>query len=87
IGQQNDRAAEQPERVRAMRAALAAWRREIGAQENAPNPDCREEAFRRLYVDVDPSRFDPLHADHDEWSAIHAWRTDMDGAVARKRQP
>ncbi len=84
IGQQNDRAAEQPERVRAMRAALAAWRREIGAQENAPNPDCREEAFRRLYVDVDPSRFDPLHADHDEWSAIHAWRTDMNEAVARR---
>ena len=87
VGQRTDLAAEQPERVRAMRAALAAWRREIGAQEYAPNPDCREEAFRKLYVDVDPSRFDPLHADHDEWSAIHAWRTDMNEAVARKRQP
>lgn len=84
VGQRTDLAAEQPERVCAMREALAVWRREIDAQENAPNPGCREADFRALYVDVDPSRFDPLHAGDDDWTAIQAWRVGMNQAVVRR---
>lgn len=38
LGERHDRAAQEVERVRAMRARLAAWRAEVGAKMPAPNP-------------------------------------------------
>jgi len=78
IGQQQDLAAQHPERVTSMRAALDAWRRENDVQYNIPNPACDEEAFRQLYVDTDPGRFDPVNADEQEWARIREWRKGMD---------
>ncbi len=78
VSQREDLAALHPERVEVLRAALARWREENGAQSNVPNPDCNEALFRRLYVEVDPSRFDPLAADDDEWRRMAAWRRIMD---------
>jgi len=82
IGEQKDRAADFPERVVLMRAALEEWRKANEVQYNTPNPGCDEEAFRRLYVGVDPSRFDPLNADGRQWTMIGEWRREMD-AVCR----
>ncbi len=58
IGERVDVAEEHPERVAAMREALDEWRRDNQVQYNTPNPDCDEEKFRELYVDVDPTRLD-----------------------------
>ena len=60
-----------------MRAALDAWRKENEAQYNTPNPDCDEEKFRALYVDVDASRFDPVSADEAVWARMQEWRNEM----------
>lgn len=86
IGEQCDLAAEHPDRVSSMRAALNAWRLQNNVQYNVPNPDCEEKTFRELYQKVDPSRFDPLHADTEVWARINQWRVGMDGVLQRDRQ-
>ncbi len=85
IGEAHDVSSQQPERVARMRAALAAWRQENHAQENRPNPDFDPARFRGLYIDVDASRFDPLHADQGQWETIWQWREGMNAVVPRRR--
>lgn len=80
-GEARDLAASQPERVRQMRAALAAWRKEVKAQENTPNPDADPAKYRRLYVDVDASQFDPAKADRPQWETMWQWRKEMNAAL------
>jgi len=88
LGEARDLAAAQPERVRALRAALAAWRQAVHAQANTPNPDFDPAQYRRLYVDVDASRFDPATADQAQWEKMWQWRQAMNAAVAgAKRNP
>lgn len=72
-----------PERVRAMRNDLETWRQQTQVQRNTRNPDCDQEAYRRLYVDVDPSSFDPLTASGEEWQQMWDWREKMHSAVRR----
>src|SRR5258708_5567310 len=57
-------------RVATMRAALAAWCKQVSAQSNRPNPEFDPERFRQLYVDVDASRFDPALASKAQWEEI-----------------
>ena len=76
----------QPEQVSQMRAALAAWRKAVNAQENTPNPDCDPAKYRQLYVDVDASRFDPAKADQAQWETMWQWRKEMDAAVTGAKQ-
>jgi arylsulfatase A len=83
IREQHDVAARQPERVVQMRAALAAWRQEVGAQSNRPNPQYSPARFRELYVDVDASRFEPAIADPARWEQMWSWRQGMNAAVPR----
>lgn len=80
-GEKNNLAAQQPDRVKAMRAALADWRRNIGAQANTPNPDFNAEQHRAIYTDFDSSRFDPPTADAAQWAAAQQWRSRMNAAV------
>lgn len=82
IGEQKDLAVQQPERVARLRSALAAWRQEVGAQSNTPNPRYEPARFRALYQDMDPSNFQPAVADAAEWERIWAWRSGMNAAVA-----
>jgi arylsulfatase A len=79
-------AARHPDRVTTMRAALAAWRREINAQENRPNPDFVPAKYRELYVDEDPSQFDPLRADQAQWIKIWTWRKGMNSVLPRAQK-
>jgi len=72
-----------PGRVRRLARQLAAWRVSVGAQTNAPNPQFEEERFRALYVDLDPSRFQPQEASPAEWERMAAWRLGMDSVTAR----
>ena len=83
ISETTNLAAQQPDRVAKMRAALAAWRTDVGAQTNKPNPNFDAAKFRALYRDVDPSRFEPAHADQAQWEKIWAWRKEMNEVVPR----
>jgi hypothetical protein len=64
-----------------MREQLKQWRKSVGAQENTPNSGVDITRYRQLYLEFDPTRFDPLHADAAAWSAIATWRQRMDSAV------
>lgn len=64
-----------------MKKALADWRDANKVQYNTANLGCVEQSFRKLYVDVDPSQFDPVIADEKEWTRIQAWRRGMDEAT------
>jgi len=77
-----DLAESQPTRVNRMRAALSAWRKEVHAQGNTPNPDFDLTKYRRLYVDVDASRFEPAKADQAQWETMWHWRKEMNTATA-----
>lgn len=82
VRETRDLAASQPERVQRMRAALAAWRKEVSAQENTPNPDFDAAKYRKLYQDVDASQFQPAQADQSQWETMWQWRKEMNAAVA-----
>jgi hypothetical protein len=69
-----------------MRAQLRQWRTSVGAQENTPNPAVNLDRYRELYVEFDPTRFDPLHADAAAWKAVALWRQRMDAAI-KQQQP
>ena len=86
IGERQNLAAQNPDRVATMRAALAAWRREVHAQSNRPNPDYDRAKFRELYVDVDASQFDPATATQAQWEKMWAWRKAMNAVVPRDRE-
>lgn len=85
-GEIRDLAAQQPDRVARMRAALADWRRETQAQENRPNPNWDPARYRALYGEVDASRFDPARADAAQWESIWKWRRGMNAALPAARK-
>jgi hypothetical protein len=77
-GESRDLAAQQPQHVAQMHAALVNWRKSVFAQENHPNPSFDPQKFRELYVDVDASQFKPDKADQAQWEAMWRWRNAMD---------
>lgn len=56
IGEANDMAAKQPNRVAELRGKLEAWRRDIGAQVNRANPNYNGALGKAIYKDIDISR-------------------------------
>ena len=87
IGERQNLAAQHPDRVATMRAALADWRKQVSAQSNRPNPEFDPARFRQLYVDVDASRFDPALASKAQWEEMRAWRQAMDAVLSRGQKP
>jgi len=87
IGERNNVAPKNPERVSALKAALDKWRRDVHAQGNRPNPMFNPALFRQLYEDFDPSRFDPPKATAADWETIQQWRTGMNTAPSTGSQP
>ena len=85
VAERRDVAEQHPDRVATMRQELDAWRKANDVQYNAPNPDCDEAFFRSLYVDVDPSRFDPVAADAADWERLLQWRKGMNEAFMQNR--
>lgn len=86
IKQSRDLARQHPDRVSQMRAALAAWRQSVHAQENRPNPNVDLAKFRELYVDFDASRFEPREADRDQWQRAWQWRKTMNAVLPGNRK-
>jgi arylsulfatase A-like enzyme len=83
IAETTNLAASAPQRVDRMRAHLAAWRKDMGAQTNAPNPTLDADYHRVLYEDIDVSHFNPATADEATWQRMYEWRKQMDAAVRR----
>jgi len=83
-GQTQDVASSTAARVARMRTALAERRTRNHARGNTPNPGFVAESYRRLYIDTDASRFDPLHASPSGWAAMWEWRKGMDAAIRPK---
>lgn len=81
ISERRNLAGEQREQVGQMRAALDAWRLQVNAQTNRPNPNCDPSRFRELYEDTDASRFAPAEADDAQWTRMQQWRKRMNAAT------
>ena len=84
-GEATDVSARHPDRVKALRAKLAGWRYEVGAQEMTPNPEFDAARHKALYLDPDPSKFAPATASPMSFVAMQAWRKRMDAAVSTKK--
>ena len=72
-----------PARTAALRKRLKEWRLSVSAQENRPNPAIEMDLYRRIYVEFDSTRFDPLRADEAAWKAAATWRQLMNEAGKR----
>lgn len=82
-GESRDLSKAESKRTAALRQRLREWRQSVGAQENTPNPAFDADLYRRIYVDFDSTRFDPLRADAAGWEATAAWRAAMNAALKR----
>jgi arylsulfatase A-like enzyme len=87
VGERQNRAADEAQRVTRMKAALESWRSRAGAQRNTPNPDFDPAKFKELYEDVDPSRFEPAQAGADEHERMQTWRSGMNAVLRPKKEP
>ena len=74
IGEEHDLASKHPERVAELRAKLKAWRKEIGAQENTPNPDFQPALYEKLYVETDVSKLKPAKTAAEMRPSLQPWR-------------
>jgi arylsulfatase A len=86
-GETNDLARVEPDRARKMQAQLADWRRSVGAQTNALNPNFDPALYKILYEDTDVSSYEPARADAATLRKLLAWRRQMNAVVAREGRP
>jgi arylsulfatase A len=83
LGERNNLAKEHPEQVSSLRKKLADWRKEVGAQENTPNPDFDPALFEKLYVDTDVSKLQPAKTAAEMRPSLQPWRKLMNEVVPR----
>lgn len=75
-----------PQRVTELRRQLADWRKSIDAQNNRPNPKFDATQYNALYIDVDPSRYNPATATSEEYEHMQNWRHGMVTALRQGQQ-
>lgn len=85
VGEEKDLAVSEPERVKSMREKLAAWRKEMKAQGNTPNPAFDAALHKKLYVDVDPSKLKPDRTAAATRTVWQEWRNGMNAVVPKKK--
>ncbi len=83
----SDLAQEELDRRAELRAKLAAWRKQIGAQENTPNPDFKPELHRPLYLDLDVSKLKPAGTAAEMATTLEKWRKGMNAVLPRAGKP
>jgi hypothetical protein len=84
--ERTNRAGERPRQVAELRAKLAAWRKAVGAQENAANPNFDAALHRKCYIDTDPPKYDPAKATPREFAQMQTWRKQMDAVVPKRKK-
>lgn len=83
-GETTDLSRQGADRVKDLRARLAGWRKEVGAQMNEVNPRFEPALHRSLYQDIDPSRYHPPKASADEFQRMLTWRKQMNAVIPAK---
>ncbi|MGC8743137.1 MAG: sulfatase [Verrucomicrobiia bacterium] len=63
---------------------LHKWRSESNVQTNSPNPSFNPELHRKLYIDIETSKFNPSTATSAEMQKILDWRKLMDEVTKMK---
>jgi arylsulfatase A len=86
-GETRDLSESERKRAADLKARLAAWRKEVGAQENAPNPKFDPVLHRRLYEDLDASMLKPAAAAAAMRTDLDAWRKSMNAVLPSKKNP
>jgi arylsulfatase A len=71
----------EPERVKRLRAQLAAWCRAVSVQTNGLNPAFDPALHRPLYEDIDVSRYNAATADAALTARVLEWRRQMNAVV------
>ncbi len=86
LGESTDLAAKEPARVADLRGKLEKWRRDVKAQENAANPKFSGALAKKLYHDVDSSRF--AFEDKAALMAVkmEPWRTLMNQVLSNPKK-
>ncbi|HET6573659.1 MAG TPA: sulfatase [Fimbriiglobus sp.] len=75
-----------PELVKRLDDQLQAWRKATAAQTMAPNPAFDPALHRKLYVEVDPSKYEPAKASEAEFDRMQAWRKQMNAVVPKRKK-
>lgn len=70
-------------RVQRMRTQLAAWQAQLEVQTNTLNPAYDPALHRRLYEDMDVSRYNASTADTEMFRRVLEWRKQMNAVVPR----
>jgi arylsulfatase A-like enzyme len=84
ISEEIDLAAREPDRAKTMREKLTAWRNEMKAQENTPNPAFDAALHKKLYVDTDVSQLKAGRTAAEMRVALQEWRDGMDAVLPKK---
>ncbi|MFZ2642180.1 MAG: sulfatase [Verrucomicrobiia bacterium] len=84
IGEKNNLAEREPERVKQLCALLGAWRDATGVQTNTLNPKFGAALHRALYDDMDVSRYNASTADAAEFARVLEWRKLMNAVVPKQ---
>jgi len=85
VGETNNLASAEPERVAALHDKLQSWRERVGAQMPTPNPDFDAATHRSIYINPDPSLLVPeatAAATEPHWTQ---WRAEMNAAVEGRK--
>jgi arylsulfatase A-like enzyme len=85
VKEEHNLAAEQPDVVREMVAALHHWREQVGAQMPTPNPEFQADLHTPLYVTQDSSKFVPEKTAALTEPHWQAWREQMNAAVKGRK--
>lgn len=86
VSETTDLSAKEPARVADLRGKLEKWRRYVGAQENTANPKFSGALAKRLYHDVDSSRFPFEDKAAKMAKGMESWRTLMNQVLSNPKK-
>jgi arylsulfatase A-like enzyme len=79
-----DLAAKEPKRAADLKAKLASWRKQVGAQENTLNPKFDTALHKQLYEDTDVSSLKAAATAAEMRPRLQAWRKGMNDVLKKK---
>lgn len=85
VSEEKDLSASEPDRAKAMQVRLAAWRKDVKAQENTLNPAFNVALHKKLYVDVDVSKLKAGKSAAGVRAQFQEWRDGMNAVVPKKK--
>jgi arylsulfatase A-like enzyme len=87
ISEAQDLVAKEPKRAADLKAKLAAWRKDVGAQDNTPNPNFDPALHKKLYVDIDVSALKAEPTAAEMRPKLQGWREGMNAVLPKAKKP